>query len=144
MREHRAKILQFLDVLWIDTFCETFHFYRVLGAGPVTFFIFKVDCSLVINCFFFALIAFETYAWWNIQSLDTIRRNGAIGSILFYIVECPARVWPHFRIEPFERARTRKRVSSFAFDNHLPSEKHVHAIAYQLTVYFISIFSKKR
>jgi len=62
-----------------------------------------------------------------------------IGSVLFYIVECPARVWPHFRIEPFERARTRKRVSSFAFDNHLPSEKHVHAIAYQLTVYLFYI-----
>ncbi|EGI64397.1 AT-rich interactive domain-containing protein 5B [Acromyrmex echinatior] len=39
-------------------------------------------------------------------------------------MKCPAWVWPHFRIEPFERARTRKRISSFAFDNHLPNEKH--------------------
>lgn len=84
-------------------------------------------------------LVFEAYAWWNIQSSDTIRRNGAIGSVLFYIAECPARVWPHFRIEPFERARTRKRVSSFAFDNHLPNEKHVRAIAYQLTIHLFYI-----
>lgn len=115
-------------------------FTALLDADPITFFIFEVDCSLAINCFFTLIaLTFETYAWWNIQSSNTIRRNGAIGSVLFYIAECPARVWPHFRIEPFERARTRKRVSSFAFDNHLPNEKHVHAIAYQLTVHLFYI-----
>lgn len=59
--------------------------------------------------------------------------------IILYRRVCPARVWPHFRIEPFERARTRKRISSFAFDNHLPNEKHVRAVAYQLTVHLFYI-----
>lgn len=46
-------------------------------------------------------------------------------------------MWPHFGIEPLERAQTYKRVLSFAFDDRLSTEKY---IAHQFTIYLFILY----
>ncbi|EZA49154.1 AT-rich interactive domain-containing protein 5B [Ooceraea biroi] len=73
---------------------------------------------------------------WHLRgriSSATLERKMEQSNPYYFMLQCPGRVWPHFRIEPFERAQTRKRDSSFAFNNRPPNEKRVYVAAHRLT-----------